>query len=555
MPEQTIVGGDNSIPAATDVLVVGSGGAALVAAITAADHGARVVLAERSPKFGGTTAYSGGKIWIPNNHHMRRLGIPDSYEAAREYLVRVLGNRDLPMVDTFLQRGPEMVEYVEARTPLKFYPCIHYPDYHPEWPGATRGGRALDAVPFDANQLGPYLERVRRSPIFLPFTHEEWERWRSLTNFDWKLLAERIERNILTVGTAIVAALLQGCLERGITLLYSTRVVQLVREGGGVTGAVVERNGREEPIAARRGVILACGGFEWNKELSTRFLRAPVYGAASPPGNQGDGILMGAEIGAQLGNMSEAWWMPLLQVPGESADDRPLYRALISERGLPGSIIVNSRGQRFVNEAHNYNDMSRAFHTFDPLAYDWPNIPAWLVFDNRFRNRYSLATVMPGEPVPNWVAQGDTLASLAERIGVDPAGLERTVERFNAFALNGVDQDFQRGASAYDRYYGDPLVRPNPNLAPLDEPPFYAVQVLPGTIGTKGGLVTDPDARVLDVRGRVIPGLYAAGNVAAFWLGGGYPGPGASIGPAMTFGYLAGRHAATRSTRRPSAAA
>lgn len=537
-----------SVPETADVLVVGSGGAALVAAFTAADHGARVVLAERTQKFGGTTAYSGGKIWIPNNHHMRRLGIPDSYERALQYLVRVLGDHDLPMVDTFLRRAPEMIEYVEMRTPLKLYPCLHYPDYHPEWPGATLGGRALDAQPFDANGLGSFLDRVRRSPIFLPFTHEEWERWRSLPRFDWQLLAERIEHNIFTMGAAIVAALLQACLDRGVVLLHSTRVAQLQRDGTRVTGAVVEYEGRVEQIVARKGVILACGGFEWNDQLAVRFLRAPVYGAASPPGNQGDGIIMGAEIGAQLGNMSEAWWMPLLQVPGESADDRPLYRALISERGLPGSIIVNRRGQRFVNEAHNYNDVSKAFHTFDPVAYDWPNIPAWLVFDNRFRTRYALATIMPGEPVPNWVARCDTLRSLAEQIGVDPVGLERTVARFNAFATSGVDEDFQRGASAYDRYYGDPEVGPNPNLAPLEEPPFFAVQVLPGTIGTKGGLVTDPDARVLDVRGRIIPGLYAAGNVAAFWLGRGYPGPGASIGPAMTFGYLAGLHAATGST-------
>lgn len=522
-----------------DVVVVGSGGAALTAAITAADRGASVLVLERSDQFGGTTAYSGGKIWIPNNHHLRRLGIPDSVERARTYLTQVLGSDEAPMIEAFLAHGPAMVEYVERNTPLKFYPCTNYPDYHPEWDGATTGGRALDAEPFDASGLGEYLDRVRRSPVFLPFTHREWERWRSLKNFDWELIGERITNNVFTVGAAIVAALLQGCLERGIALRHRARAVRLVREGERVRGVEVDRDGERVTIEARRGVILACGGFEWNAELQRRFLRAPTSGAASPPWNEGDGIVMGAELGAQLGNLSEAWWMPLLQVPDESVDGRPLFRALISERGLPGSILVNRRGQRFVNEAHNYNDLSKAFQTFDPVAYDWPNVPAWLVFDNRFRNRYSLATIMPGEPVPSWVIRAETPAALAAELGIEAAGLAATLERFNGFAHSGVDFDFRRGESRYDRYYGDSAVGPNPNLAPIDEPPFYAIAVLPGTIGTKGGLVTDTRARVLNVRGEVIPGLYAAGNLAAFWLGRGYPGPGASIGPGMTFGYLA----------------
>jgi 3-oxosteroid 1-dehydrogenase len=525
--------------ATVDVVVVGSGGAGLVAAITAADQGASVLVAERSDKYGGTTAFSGGKIWIPNNHHMRRLGIADTEAAARTYLRRLLGDDELAMINTFLRRGPEMAEYVETKTPLKFYPCTHYPDYHPEFDGATSGGRALDAMPFDATGLGEDLDRLRRSPIFLPFTHEEWERWRTVANFDWELLGERISKNIVTVGAAIVAALLQGCVDRGIELRHSTRVVRLLRSDQRVYGVAVERADGPAAILARQGVILACGGFEWNDELQRRFLRTTIRGAASPPWNEGDGVVMGAEIGAQLGNMSEAWWMPVLQVPGESVDDRPLYRALISERGLPGSIIVNRKGRRFVDEAHNYNDISRGFQTFDPVAFEHPNVPAWLIFDERFHRNYSLATVMPGEPVPSWVARADSPTELATQLGIDPDGLTETLARFGDFARSGRDLDFARGESLYDRYYGDASVQPNPNLAPIEEPPFYAVEVLPGTIGTKGGLVTDPDARVLDVRGKVIPGLYATGNVASFWLGRGYPGPGASIGPGMTFGYLA----------------
>lgn len=528
------------LPRVVDVVVVGSGGAALTAAVTAGQGGASVLVAERADKFGGTTAFSGGKIWIPCNHHMSRLGIDDSPEQATRYLQRAVGDDYPHMVEAFLKHGPDMVRYLEATTPLQFYPCTGYPDYHPEWDGGTTGGRALDAQPFDATVLGPYLDRVRRSPTFLPFTHQEWEQWRSVLRFDWELLGERIRANVLTMGAAIVATLIKACLDRGVGLRHSTRVTRLVVESGRVTGVVVEQGGQTEQVVVRRGVVIASGGFEWNPELNRQFLRAPVYGASSPPWNHGDGLIMAAEHGAALANMSEAWWMPLLQVPGETVDDRPLYRSMISERGLPGSVMVNRRGQRFVNEAHNYNDISKAFHTFDPVAYEWSNVPAWLVFDNRFRSRYSLATVLPGEPVPAWVTRADTPEALAAAVGIDPAGLAAELERFNRFAREGRDPDFQRGESAYDRYYGDPEVGPNPCLAPLADAPFYAVPVVPGTIGTKGGLVTDERARVLTVRGEPIEGLYACGNVAAFWLGRGYPGPGASIGPAMTFAYLAG---------------
>lgn len=543
-----------------DVIVVGSGGGGLVAAIAAAERGARVAVLERSAKFGGTTAYSGGKIWIPDNHHMRRLGIPDSREAAARYLLRVCGNDYPEMIDAYLQYAPEMAAWVEAETPLAFYPCVNYPDYHPAFDGATLGGRALDAVPFAASGLGEHLPHVRRSPTFLPFTHEEWETWRYPANFDWNLIGERIANDVVTTGAAIAAALVQGCLERGVTLYRNTRGVRLLTESTSrpldsstprirISGIEVEQDGQRRALAAQAGVILACGGFDWNPDLQRRFLRGPALGAASPPGNEGDGISMGMAIGAQIGNMSEAWWAPLLQVPGEEVDGQPLYRAMINERGLPGSIIVNGRGERFVDEAHNYNDITKTFHHFDPVAYAWPNLDAWLIFDETFHQRYSVATIMPGETVPDWVPRAATPAALAEQIGVDAAGLERTVARFNGFAREGEDGDFGRGGNPYDQYYGDPRVGPNSNLAPLETPPYYAVKVLPGMLGTKGGLVTDPDARVLDLAGEAIPGLYACGNTAAFWLGRGYPGPGASIGPAMTFGYLAARHATDSPSR------
>lgn len=527
-----------------DIVVVGSGGGGLVAAIAAADLGARVAVLERSPRFGGTTAYSGGKIWIPDNHHMRRLGIPDSREAAARYLLHVCGGDYPEMIDAYLQSAPEMAQYVEEHTPLAFYPCVNYPDYHPTFDGATLGGRALDAQPYDASGLGDLLPHVRRSPTFLPFTHEEWETWRFPANFDWELIGERIGNDVVTTGAAIAAALVQGCVDRGIALYRNARGRTLLQDNNGrITGIEVEQDGATYTLRASAGVILACGGFDWNPDLQRRFLRGPALGAASPPGNEGDGILMGTEIGAQLGNMSEAWWAPVLQVPGETVDGEPLYRALINERGLPGSIIVNRAGQRFVDEAHNYNDITKTFHHFEPVSYEWPNLDAWLIFDDAFHQQYSVATIMPGEPVPDWVARADTPAELAQQIGIDPDGLTATLARFNTFARDGEDRDFARGGNAYDQYYGDARVGPNSNLAPLEQPPFYAIQVLPGMLGTKGGLVTDPHARVLDLRNEPILGLYACGNTAAFWLGRGYPGPGASIGPAMTFGYLAARDA------------
>jgi 3-oxosteroid 1-dehydrogenase len=525
-----------------DVVVVGSGGAGLLAAVTAADRGASVTLLERSDRFGGTTGFSGGKIWVPCSRHQREAGLDDSLSDARVYLERAIGSAYPHMANEYLARAPEMVEYVESRTPLRFYCCRNYPDYHPEWPGARAGGRALDARAFDASVLGELASVVRRSPTFLPFTQEEWEKWRSVIDFDWALIARRIEQQVYTMGAAIVAGLLRACQQRGIDLRLRHRAVALQRDDSGRISAVTVRvdDRIEVELGCRWGAILTSGGFEWNDALRAHHVTAPLEAAASPPGNEGDGLIMALEHGALGANLSEAWWMPLVQVPGEEVDGRPLSRALITERGLPGSIIVNRAGCRFANEAQNYNDLSRSFHARDPVTYDRPNLPAWLIFDSRFRGRYSIATVMPGEPLPDWVAAADSLHDLAHIIGVDPPGLTRTLARFNHLAASGRDADFGRGESAYDRYYGDPRVAPNANLAPLDVPPFHAIRVIPGTIGTKGGLVTDERGRVLSVRGQPIPGLFAAGNLASFWLGGGYPGAGASLGPALTFGHIAG---------------
>jgi succinate dehydrogenase/fumarate reductase flavoprotein subunit len=274
--------------------------------------------------------------------------------------------------------------------------------------------------------------------------------------------------------------------------------------------------------------------------MCAHFLRGPLTAPATPPWNTGDGILMGMDVGANLGSMNEAAWFPVIRIPGEEYDGRAVARLIVEERSRPGSIIVNRSGRRFVNEATSYNEIARAFHVFDPASYASANLPAWLVFDDGYRRRYSVATVMPGQPVPPWMTAADTLATLAGKLGIDGAALEATVHRFNAQASEGRDPDFGRGESAHDRFNGDVDHRPNPCLGPLTAPPFHAVELLPGSVSTKGGLLGDAQARVLGVDDDPIPGLYACGNAMASAVGIGYPGAGGMLGPGMTFGYIAG---------------
>lgn len=530
---------------ACDVLVLGSGAAALVAAIRATDEGAEVLVLERSDKIGGTSAVSGGVVWIPNNHHMPEVGITDTPEEAWAYLRRLhAGSSNEALLGAFIDWGPRMVKYLEENTPVRFAAML-YPDYHPTWEGAKPGGRSLDNEPFDSQQLPPDVARVlRRGPLLGPFTHREATRWGLVTNFDFALMARRVQEKVLTLGTALVGALTLGCVQRGIPVYRGVRARKLLLEGGRVAGVEAEQDGRVVRFSARKAVVIATGGFEWNEEMKRQFLRGPEMAPTTPPYNEGDGILMGMAVGSRLGRMAEAWWMPALRVPGEEYEGRALHRLLINERTYPGSIIVNRAGKRFVNEACNYADLGRAFHVFDPQTYDYANIPAYLIFDDRYRSRYHLATIMPGDEMPDWVARGDTPRDLAVKIGVDPDGLADTLDRFNRFAREGVDPDFHRGENIYEQFYGDPEVKPNPSLAPIETGPFYAVEVLPGSLGTKGGLEINARAQVLNVWGDVIPGLYACGNVAAAVTGSGYGGAGGTLGPGMTFGFLAGMHAA-----------
>lgn len=537
--------------AETDVIVVGSGAAALSAAVTARVAGAKVVVLEKSAKIGGATAVSGGVAWVPNNVHAREVGVVDSPSDALEYLHRLsLGRTDERMLAAFVEAAPAAVNFLEEYTPLRFR-ALRYPDYHPEFPGGKQGGRSLCPELYDATRLGEWRKVLRASPhVPGPISMADFEDG-NLDRIDFAMIANRMERGLVGNGASLIAPLLQACVDRGAEVRCGARVRSLLTRDGRVVGVAVEGDGGQTLFGARRAVVLASGGFEWNANLCREFLRGPLEASASPSANEGDAVVMAMELGCALGNMSEAWWMPLIHVPGEEYEGKALFRLSPHERTVPGSIMVNRAGRRFVDEAHNYNDIGRAFHTFDPVAFDFPNLPAWILFDHEAKSRHLLATVFPDSPAPAWLPRADTLRALAESQGIDPDGLTATVERFNAHAARGEDPDFHRGESLYDRHNGD-RSRPGAlaTLRPLSTPPFYALRVYSGSLGTKGGPKTNELAQVLHVSGKVIPGLYAAGNAMAGVTGMAYGGAGGTLGPALAFGWVAGKAAAADGPRR-----
>ncbi|MCY4271203.1 MAG: FAD-dependent oxidoreductase [bacterium] len=517
---------------ASSVVVVGSGAAGLTAALAAAQAGAEVTVVERAPVLGGTTALSGGLAWMPANRLMAAEGVGDSPAEARQYLRALrLGDVDDELLDSFTHQAPSVADWLESTTGLSWQ-TVPYPDYHPELPGGKPGHRPLEPQPREAP---PELsQRIRTAPnVTAPITYREL----ATGDFSRSEVAARSRRGLITMGRSLIASLVEAAESLGATIHAGTGVDGLAQSGGTVNGVRVGH----EVLAGR--VILASGGFERDPALVQAFLRGPMTGPVGAPGLDGSALRMALAAGAELGNMAEAWWCPAMTVPREAIGEEPFHRLVLTERARPGSLMVDSRGRRFVNEARNYNDTGRAMHAFDPTGFCYSAATAWLVFDAGYRRRYRLGPLRPGGPDPEWLHRADRLADLAEALGVDADELAASVTRFNQLASAGDDPDFGRGRSLYDRFVGDPTA-PHPTLGPVEEPPFYAVRLHPGCLGTKGGPRTDARGRVRRQGGGLIEGLYAAGNAAASPLGSAYPGAGGTIGPLLVAARAAGTAAA-----------
>ena len=527
-----------------DVVVLGTGAAGLTAALAASVEGASVALYEKSTTVGGTTAVSGGIVWIPA--HRRIPGDELTAEDALAYLhAQSLGVMDDDLVETFVRTGPEMLDFVETHSEIRFEIAEGFPDYKPELPGGRPGGgRSLNAKPFDLARLGAWSDRITAFPADFSNVGIDAE-----TRARIHASVDDADGDYCVAGTALIAGLLKGLLDLGVVPQTGSRATDLVADGDRITGVRIEHDGRTATVRARRGVVLGTGGFEWDEALVGAFLRGPMHGPVSPPNNTGDGLRMAMAHGADLANMGEAWWVPIIAIPGDTIDGHPRSRSVRLERTRPRSIIVNRAGKRFVNEAGEYNSMAGAFHYLDP-RHGYVNDPAWIVFDDQHVKRYGFLGVLPGDEVPDWFHPSRDLDELGATTGIDPEGLAATIADWNHNVAGSdapVDPEFGRGASSYDGYWGDPQASTTAGrtLGPIDTAPYYAVPVSIGAMGTKGGPRTDRDGRVLHVSGRVIDGLFAAGNAMAGATGKAYGGAGGTLGPAMTFGLRAGHAAAT----------
>ncbi|HEX6311980.1 MAG TPA: FAD-dependent oxidoreductase [Acidimicrobiia bacterium] len=536
-----------------DVVVLGSGAAGLAAATLAHDGGADVVVLEKADLIGGTTGVSGGMPWIPMNRHMAEVGQSDSREEALTYIRRLTLGRepDPELVEVYVDTASEMLDYLETKTPLRMTAPKTFNDYYAHLPGGKPAGRSIEPAPFDARgELGGLAAKVRTSPHLPRLTMDEGAKFlRGDEPPDLSLVAEREAADVRVLGPALVAALFKGLLDRGVEVLTAMPARELVAAGGEVIGVRIEHAGGAHHVGARKGVVLACGGFEWNTAMVKAFIGQELD-PLSPPHNEGDGHRMAMEAGAALANMTSFWGQPAILEPGVTFEGRPMPQ-MGSLRSVPGVILVNKHGRRFVNESVTYQDFPRAAAVFDPVAIDYPNeAPQWLVFDQRVKdNAVILPSVLPGSPAPDWIDRAPTVAELATRIGLDPAALEATVARWNEQVAAGIDADYQRGTTAFEAQMSGRSPSPSNCMAPIAQAPFYAIALRNGTLGTNGGAAIDARARVRSARGGVVPGLYAAGNAAAGVFGPAYPGGGATIGPALTFGYIAGRHAAAQPPR------
>jgi len=560
-----------------DVLVVGSGNGALTTALCAHELGAgEVLVIEKSAKYGGTSSISGGGVWIACNRYAKAAGAKDSIEDVREYLRLALPPGAVPdeLLDTYVAEGPKMIDFLHERTRVRYRNLPHYPDYYNHLKGSRSGDRSMEPEPVMRSDLGAEADRLLDAHDMMwlfgrvAFTQEEaqilwsmppgWKKlawnlvWQHVKDVGWWLRNKRSRR--LTNGGAGVARLRLSMLDRKMPLWLETPFQELVVDDSGrVVGVVATRNGKTIRIQARRGVMLAAGGFEHNQKMREQYLPKPTNTewSAGYKYNTGDAIRAGLSLGAATRLMNGAWWCTTLPVP-----DAPVPWLSIIEKSLPGNCVVNQRGERITNESQNY--MAYLLELFRKHTPEHPQDPSWMIFDARFRRSYLVGPLMNSRFKPDWMlpqsfftsgflTKSNTIADLAQRIGIDSNALEKTVQKMNDYASTGKDTEFGRGDSIYDRYYGDPTIKPNPCLAPIAEAPFYAMRIEPGDFGTHGGLSINTNAQVLRTDGTPIPGLYATGNTAGAILPT-YPGPGSTLGPAMTFGYQAAKHMAGKST-------
>jgi succinate dehydrogenase/fumarate reductase flavoprotein subunit len=556
-----------------DVLVVGSGAGGLATAVAAAHRRLDVLVVEKEPVFGGTTARSGGWMWIPCSAPAQRAGVEDNIAAARRYLQHEAGAHfDAARVDAFLETGPRAVEFFERETALQFDLGPTFADYHPDAPGGVDGGRSIVARPFDGRELGPEIRRLRPPLAEITVLGMMIGSGKELLHF-FNVLRSPVSAGYVAVlfakflrdklfhgrpmrlmnGNALVGRLAKSAFDKGVPIWTDAPVRELVRdEAGRVTGAVVHAATGPVEVHARRGVVLAAGGFPQDavrrKALMPHAPSGHEHASPAPPGNTGDGLRLGESVGASVDASlpHAAAWVPISR-PRRADGTLGTFPHFV-DRSKPGVIAVTRSGRRFVNEANSYHDFCQAMVA--RASEEGGEIAAWFVTDHRAFRRYGLGFAKPA-PVPfgklirdGYLLRGDTLPELAAQFGADGAELERTVARFNDHARRGEDPEFGKGTTSYNRSLGDPDHTPNPCLAPLETPPFYAVKLVIGDLGTFAGLKADENARVLGEDGAPIPGLYAVGNDMASIMGGNYPGGGITLGPAITFGYIAARHMA-----------
>ena len=545
-----------------DVLVVGAGAAGMTAALVGSLEGLDVLLCEKSDRVGGTTATSAGTIWVPGTRQSREAGFTDNVADAKRYLDAVIGAALDKRRDTYLQTGPHVVDYLDRRSEVKFTPYARHPDYLANRPGATIGGRPLAPLPFDGRLLGADFALVRPpigefmalggmmigrddiEPLARPFA--SLAALRAAASLLWRHARDRLRYRRgtrLLMGNALVARLFYSLRRNGVPVWLNASLQELTVAAGRVCGAVLMVNGNPRRVTARRGIVLATGGFGGSVERLNDYVRPPLAHAVAFAGAAGDGIRLARTLGAFLeeDHASAAFWTPVSET-GWLDGGCGAFPHLSLDRAKPGLVAVNAAGRRFVDEAVSYHEFVIGMHRSHQSV---PSIPAWLVCDREFIDKYGLGRVPPGRRslrrfiASSYLVEAASLEALAGKIGVDAAGLCATVQQHNRFAETGEDQEFGKGSTEFDRHNGDPHHAPNPCLGRIATPPYYAMAVYPSTLGSSVGLRADPDGRVLTEMGKPIAGLFVCGNDMASIMRGYYPGPGITLGPALVFAYRA----------------